>query len=67
MIVVVFMRVWLSSFCCDVYLCLGDWSIYDRRQEIKLMVVVISMLQNLSQRYCSYNSNIKCVDSIINT
>ena len=49
-----------------VYLCLGDLNeqnIYDQRQEIKSMIV--SMLQNWSQRYSSHNSNIKCVDSTI--
>ena len=28
--------------------------------------MVINILQNLSQRYSSHNSNIKCVDSTIN-
>ena len=49
-----------------VYLYLGDsneQSIFNQRQEIKSMVV--SMLQNLSQRYYSHNSNIKYVDSTI--
>ena len=58
--------VWFSSSCCSVYLCLDDsneQSIYDKRQEIKLMVV--NILQNWSQRYSSHNNNIKCIDSSI--
>ena len=49
-----------------VYLCLGDpneQNIYDQRQKIKS--IVVSMLKNLNERYCSHNSNIKYVDSII--
>ena len=49
-----------------VYLYLGDsneQSIFNQRQEIKS--IVVSMLQNLSQRYYSHNSNIKYVDSTI--
>ena len=51
---------------CDVYLCLvnsDEQSIYDQRQEIKLMVV--NMLQNWNNRYSSNNSNIKYIGSTI--
>ena len=57
---------WFSSSWCDVYLCLGDsdeQNIYNHIKEINLMVV--NMLQNLSHRYFSHNSNIKCISLII--
>ena len=57
---------WFSSSWCSVYLCLSDLdeqSIYNQRQEIKL--IVVKMLLNWSHRYFSHNSNINCVGSII--
>ena len=56
----------LLSSWCDIYLYLGDsdkQNIYDKRQEIKSMV--INILQNLSYMYSSHNNNIKCVGSTI--
>ena len=43
---------------------LDEQSIYNYWQEIKSMVV--NMIQNLSHKYFSHNSNIKCVESTIN-
>ena len=57
---------WFLSLWYDVYSCLNnsnEQSIFDHRQKIKSMV--ISMLQNLSQKYYSHNINIKCVDSTL--
>ena len=42
---------------------LNEQIIYDKRQEVKSMVV--GQLHNWSQRYYGHNSNIKCVDSTI--
>ena len=38
-------------------------SIYDQRQKIKS--IIINMLQKLSHKYSSHNSNIKCGNSTI--
>ena len=60
------MTFWFSSLWCDIFLYLGysnEQSIFNQRQEIKL--IIVSIMQNRSQMYSNHNNNIKYVDSTI--
>ena len=62
--VVLIQRFGSSSLLCDVcvYAIQTEQSIFNQKQEIKLMIV--NILQNLSHKYCSHNRQITTKDLI---